>query len=68
MAQGGIEGPLRWVFTIVMVGAFLACGVYLGIMRAQGPSTGDVIRAAGFAVLGLLMLWGVLGRSTGRRQ
>lgn len=62
MTHEGRGGPPRWVFTIVMVGAFLTCGVYLGMMRIEGPSTGDVIRAVGFAVLGCLMLWGVLAR------
>jgi hypothetical protein len=62
MAHERIGGPLRWIFTVVMVGAFLACGIYLGIMRVEGPSTGDVIRAAGYAVLGFVMLWGVLAK------
>jgi hypothetical protein len=53
----------RWLFAAVMVGGFVACGVYLGMMRAMGPSAGSVVRAAGFGMLGLLMLWGVLGRS-----
>jgi hypothetical protein len=55
-------GPPRWVFSIITVGAFLACGIYLGMMRIEGTTTGNVIRAAGFALLGSLMLWGVLSR------
>jgi hypothetical protein len=55
-------GPPRWVFTIIMVGALLSCGVYLGIMRVDGTSTGNIVRAAGFALLGALMLWGMLAR------
>lgn len=58
--QGG--GPLRWVFTIIMVGALLSCGTYLGIMRIEGTSSGNIIRSAGFALLGALMLWGVIAR------
>ena len=56
-------GPPRWVFTIIMVGALLSCGIYLGMMRIEGATTGNIIRAAGFALLGALMLWGVLCRS-----
>lgn len=62
MAERRIKPPPRWVFSILVVGAFVACGVYLGIIRAEGVSTGHVIRAVGFGVLGLLMLWGVLGK------
>jgi hypothetical protein len=45
-----------------MVGALLACGIYLGMMRIEGATTGNVIRATGFALLGSLMLWRVLSR------
>jgi len=62
MAERRIKPPPRWFFSILAVGAFVACGVYLGIIRADGVSTGHVIRAVGFGVLGLLMLWGVLGK------
>jgi hypothetical protein len=55
-------GPPRWLFVVVMVGGFVACGVYLGMMRVEGVSTGNVIRTVGFGVLGFLMLWGVLAR------
>jgi hypothetical protein len=55
-------GPPRWVFTIIMVGALLSCGIYLGMMRVQGASTGSIIRSAGFALLGALTLWAVLAR------
>ena len=55
-------GPPRWVFTVIMVGALLSCGIYLGTMRVEGTSTGNIIRSAGFALLGALMLWGVLAR------
>ena len=55
-------GPPRWVFTVIMVGALIACGVYLGMIRIEGASTGNVVRTAGFALLGALMLWGVVAR------
>ena len=54
--------PPRWFFSILVVGTFVACGIYLGMIRAEGVSTGHVVPAAGFGVLGLLMLWGVLGK------
>jgi hypothetical protein len=53
-------GPPRWVFTILMVGGFVACGIYLGMMRVEGATTGNTIRALGFGVFGLVALWGVL--------
>jgi len=54
--------PPSWRFTILMVGGFIACGLYLGLMRARGVSAADLVRAIGFGVLGFLMLWGVLAR------
>ena len=51
-----------WMFTVLMVGGFLACGIYLGIMRAEGATAGHVLRAVGFGALGFLMLWGVLAK------
>ena len=52
----------RWVFAIIMVGALLSCGIYLGMMRIEGTSTGNIVRSGGFALLGALMLWGTLAR------
>ena len=54
--------PPRWFFSILAVGTFIACGIYLGMIRVKGVSTGHVVRAGAFGVLGLLMLWGVLGK------
>jgi hypothetical protein len=62
MTNGKVSGPPRWVFTVVMVGGLVACGVYIGMMRVQGASAGHLARAAGFGLLGFLMLWGVLAR------
>ena len=62
MAERKLGPPPRWVFAILTVGAFLASGVYLGMIRVEGATTGDVIRAAAFATLGLFMLWGVMGK------
>jgi hypothetical protein len=55
-------GPPRWVFAIIMVGALVSCGVYLGMMRVEGASTGNIVRTAGFALVGALTLWAVLAR------
>lgn len=52
----------RWLFSVLTVGGFIACGIYLGMIRAEGVSTGYVIRVIGFGLFGLLMLWGVLGK------
>jgi hypothetical protein len=62
MAEDRSKSPPRWLFSILAVGALVACGIYLGMIRVEGVSTGHVIRAAGFGVLGLLMLWGALGK------
>ena len=54
--------PPCWLFTILMVGGLVTGGLYLGMIRVEGVSTGLLIRAIGFSVFGLLMLWGVLAR------
>jgi hypothetical protein len=62
VAERTTKLPPQWFFFILSVGSFVACGIYLGTIRAEGVSTWHVVRAAGFGVLGLVMLWGVLGR------
>ncbi len=62
MVERRIKPPPRWFFSILVVCAFVACGIYMGMMRVEGVSTGHGIRAVGFGVLGLLMLWGALGK------
>ena len=52
----------RWGFAVVGAGALWASGVYVGMIRAGGADHADVAGAVGFGLLGLLMLWGVLGR------
>ena len=54
--------PPRWLFAVIMIGGFVACGIYLGLMRAEGISAGDLLRAIGFGTLGFLMLWGMVVR------
>jgi len=62
MAYRGLPFPPRWFFSILSVGGFIACGIYLGMIRVEGASAGHVIRSVGYGVLGLLMFWGVVGR------
>jgi hypothetical protein len=50
----------RWLFAIISVGAFIACGIYLGMMRIEGLTTPDLIRSMGYFVVGLVMFWGLL--------
>jgi hypothetical protein len=58
MAKLGKHPLPRWLFAILTVGGLLASGIYLGIISTEGASTGLVLRAVGFGVFGLLMLWG----------
>ena len=62
MAERRLAPPPRWLFAIIMVGSFLACGIYLGLIRAEGAATEHVVRVAVYGVVGLLMLRGVLGK------
>ena len=61
MTERKLRPPPRWLFAIVMAGSFLACGIYLGLIRAEGAATEHVVRVAVYGVVGLFMLWGVLG-------
>lgn len=61
-AKNGARRPPRWLFALLTAGAFLACGIYLGMIRIEGATTGHILRAAVFGAFGLLMLWGVLGK------
>jgi len=39
--------PPRWIFLILAVGGLLAAGIFIGIMRVEGATTGNMIRAIG---------------------
>ncbi len=54
--------PPRWLFAILAAGGFLASGIYLGMTRAGDATTGHMIRAGAYGLLGLIMVWGVLGK------
>ncbi len=54
--------PPRWFFAILAAGGFLASGIYLGMIRAEDATTGHIVRGTAYGLLGLLMMWGVLGK------
>jgi hypothetical protein len=55
-----------WLFAVIAVGALLASGIYLGIMSVEGPTAARIAQAAGFGLLGLIMLWGATGSRLNR--
>ena len=61
MEKRGYQTPPRWFFSIISTGAFIACGIYVGMIHAGDMSTPHVIRAVACGMLGLVMMWGVLG-------
>ena len=54
-----------WMFAVIAVGALLASGIYLGILSAEGSTTGRIVQAVAFGLLGLVMLWGTTHSSSG---
>jgi hypothetical protein len=50
-------GPPRWLYFILGVGALMASGVFLGIARADGFTTGRIIRIILFGLLGILWVF-----------
>ena len=62
MTERSLQTPPRLLFAILAVGGFIACGIYLGMIRAGQTAPGHIILAAIFGVFGILMMWGVLGR------
>ena len=55
------RGFPRWGFAVLAAGGCWASGLYAGMLRAGEASAGDIAGAIGFGLLGLVMLWGVLG-------
>jgi hypothetical protein len=49
-----------WLFALISVGTFIACGIYLGVISREGTSPLYVIQAAGFGIVGFLTGWGAL--------
>ena len=54
--------PPRWFFSILSTGALIACGIYLGIIHVEGASAVTVVKSIGYGLLGIVMMWGVLGK------
>jgi hypothetical protein len=50
----------RWLFAILAIGGLVAAGIYLGIISVEGVTSGRLIQAAAFGLLGLTMFWGAL--------
>jgi len=48
------------LFAILAAGGLLASGIYIGMMRFGGATTGHAVRATVFGVFGLLMLLGAI--------
>ena len=62
MKRNVTHQPPVWLFTFLEIGAFIACGIYIGLTKAEGFSTGNTIRIIVFGLFGFVMLWGVLDR------
>ncbi len=58
MTNNRTKLPYRWFFLILAIGGLLASGIYIGIISVRGISILDIIRAIGYGVFGILMLWG----------
>ena len=54
--------PPKWFYSVIAVAALVACGIYLGMIRAEGSSAGNVIRAAAFGVIGLATFCMAVGK------
>jgi hypothetical protein len=51
-----------WLYALIAIGALLASGIYLGILSVEGFTGLRMVEAAGFGLLGLIMLWGATHR------
>jgi|AntAceMinimDraft_16_1070373.scaffolds.fasta_scaffold03856_3 hypothetical protein len=51
----------KWLFAVLATGMLVASGLYIGMIRVQGPATAHLARAVGFGVAGVLMLCGAVG-------
>jgi hypothetical protein len=56
------RGMPRWLFAVVAAGALLASGLYIGMIRMQGPTAPHLARVIGFGVLGIIMLYGATAK------
>ena len=51
-----------WLYALIAIGSLLASGIYLGILSVEGFTGLRMVEAAGFGLLGLIMLWGATHR------
>lgn len=50
----------RWLFSILAMSGWVACGIYIGIMSIEGITFSHILPAAGFGFFGGLMMWGAV--------
>jgi hypothetical protein len=53
----------RWIFTLIAIGAFIACGIFIGKLSIEGVTALRLLQAIAFGILGLLMFWGAQAKS-----
>jgi hypothetical protein len=51
-----------WIFGVIAIGTFIASGIFIGIMSVEGMETTDLLKAIGYAIVGLLMFWGAVNK------
>jgi hypothetical protein len=59
--------PPRWFYFAIGIGSLMASGIYIGIGKTAGFSSGRVIPAVIFGVLGLLWVL-MYGEDAGRSR
>lgn len=59
--------PSRWFFFAIGIGSLMASGIYIGIAKTAGSSSGRAIPAVIFGVLGLLWVL-MYGQDAGRSR
>lgn len=55
--------PPWWLFALISIGAFIAAGIFIGIMSIEGITTLKFIQTVVFGILGLIMFWGTKNKS-----
>ncbi len=52
----------RWLFAVIAIGAFIAMGIYIGIMSVEGATNNHLIKVSAFGIVGILMFWGAYAK------
>ena len=60
--------PPRWLFFILGVGALLASGIFIGIARTSGLTTGGIVRIVLFGLLGIRWVFQFGTRAAGENH